>query len=591
MSIPTSPVEEFLVQHAAEAVTGVVDVRSGKKRWLIYFDQGALVGTQSNIKSEQAAALRAKRALSDDELAHIQAAKRFKNVCSVEITEVTFKSGTPKSNGPTCFGRALFRGVGAARDEEQRATLAAETLEGRLTYIGDGPELGIPEAIMALLQALDGSNTGRAAIAKVEPDSIPDMHLALWMAERLGHILVEAPAAKKDKDAQDDDDDDDDFAAAMLSAMNLDNPVDAEPAEPEPEIAEKPAAQRPKKKPKGGAATHEVGLPGRSQKPAPAAAKTTSTHEVGLPGRSKTPAPAAAKPAPAAAKPAPAEPTVTAAAKPAPAEPTVTAAAAPAEHPLAQSLRELAARIEGTENHFEVLGIPWESSEDEFRKAHLKLAQNLHPDRYSDAPPEMQDQATEVFDKVRAAWEVLGDEESRRKYIDKVIHGKKTEEELAMEQVEAYWKAEADFKKGMAAFNAGRLVKAHELFSSAVDAADDQLEFAAYLGFTTFSLNQTRDPEEAEKGAALLKDCIDQNSKQERKLDSAWVLLGKVYLAKEEAKLAKKCFIQALKINTTNGDAVREMRRLTESERSEKKSGLFGGLFGKKEKAKGKKGR
>ena len=45
------------------------------------------------------------------------------------------------------------------------------------------------------------------------------------------------------------------------------------------------------------------------------------------------------------------------------------------------------------------------------------------------------------------------DEEKRTAYIDRVIHGVKTEEELAMAQVEAFWKAESEFKRGLAVFH------------------------------------------------------------------------------------------------------------------------------------------
>ena len=47
---------EFLITKE----TGAIDVNQGKKRWLFYFEDGELVQTKSNLKSEQGPALREK---------------------------------------------------------------------------------------------------------------------------------------------------------------------------------------------------------------------------------------------------------------------------------------------------------------------------------------------------------------------------------------------------------------------------------------------------------------------------------------------------------------------------------------------------
>ncbi len=255
-------------------------------------------------------------------------------------------------------------------------------------------------------------------------------------------------------------------------------------------------------------------------------------------------------------------------------------------HPMEGRLLTLTERVNSAENHFEILGLPWDAPIAQFRAAYRDLARDLHPDRYVTAPESLQELATEVFDKIRAAWEVVGDEEERQKYIDKVIHGKKTEEELAMEQLQAYWSAESDFKKGLAAFNQGKLTAAHEFFTHAVDAAPDELEFKAYYAYTSFSLIRATDPERAQENIDLLKNVIERNQEQERKLDNAWVLLGRAYRESEQPDKAKRCFVQALRINVANADAIREMRRLTSGPTPSKKSGKSGGffsrLFGKK---------
>ena len=266
---------------------------------------------------------------------------------------------------------------------------------------------------------------------------------------------------------------------------------------------------------------------------------------------------------------------------------------APDRHPMADKLERLADRLEDAENHFEVLDCPWDSSVDRFRKAHRDLSLMLHPDRYVDASEELQELSTTLFDKIRAAWEILENEEERKKYIDKEIHGIKTEEEQAMEELQSYWAAEEDFKRGMALFNQGRIPQAHTNFQKAVEACPNELEFRAYLGFTTFHSSKNSDKEAAQRGIDDIKEVIELNQGQERKLDSAWMLVGRAYRENNEPEKAKRALKQALRINPSNSDAVRELKRIMggggkksstkdKSKDAEKKKGFFGGFFGKK---------
>ena len=258
-----------------------------------------------------------------------------------------------------------------------------------------------------------------------------------------------------------------------------------------------------------------------------------------------------------------------------------------AGHPMAAQLHQLTVRLEAAENSFDILGLTAESTTDELRAAYMGMANQLHPDKYADADAATQEKATTAFDKVREAWETVETEEKRQKYIDHVILGKPTEEEEAMAQVTALLDAEADFKKGLAAFNAGRLSAAHKLFESAAKAAPDELEFCAYRSYTTFALNRQSDMEAANNAINDLKDILDANQNQERRLDGGWVLLGRAYREMGDKDAAKRCLVQALRYNPANPDAPRELRRLEgkaapQKNDGGKKPGFFGKLFGKK---------
>ncbi len=62
-------------------------------------------------------------------------------------------------------------------------------------------------------------------------------------------------------------------------------------------------------------------------------------------------------------------------------------------------------------DYYEVLGVPRDASQDDIRKAFRKLARKHHPDVATDKST-----AEEKFKEINEAYEVLGDEEKRKKY-------------------------------------------------------------------------------------------------------------------------------------------------------------------------------
>jgi len=60
---------------------------------------------------------------------------------------------------------------------------------------------------------------------------------------------------------------------------------------------------------------------------------------------------------------------------------------------------------------YSVLGVGRNASQDEIKKAYRKLAKELHPDQHKEDP-----KAAERFKEVSAAYQILGDEEKRKRY-------------------------------------------------------------------------------------------------------------------------------------------------------------------------------
>ncbi|MCB9743392.1 MAG: DnaJ domain-containing protein [Alphaproteobacteria bacterium] len=271
----------------------------------------------------------------------------------------------------------------------------------------------------------------------------------------------------------------------------------------------------------------------------------------------------------------------------APTEPAMLeppAAVEEVEDPRLRELREAMARVEAAENVFEVIGVAWDASEADYRKAYFKLAQEYHPDRWSSASAEVAELAGDIFAKVSEAWEALGDADARQATIDRVIFGKKTEDELAMEKVQDIMAAEEAFKAGMADFNAGRIVQAHESFKAAMELVPEEHEYRAFYGYTLFKINYGKDDAAASQGENMVKDAVDEGTK----LHNGWMLAGMIYREKGQLDVAMKALLTALKINPGNAMAQRELRRVKRMRDKEKEqesggiAGFFKGLFGGK---------
>lgn len=69
-------------------------------------------------------------------------------------------------------------------------------------------------------------------------------------------------------------------------------------------------------------------------------------------------------------------------------------------------------------DHYKVLGVAKDAQEKDIRTAYRKLVLKCHPDKVQD--PTLKAQKQEEFQKVQQAYELLTDEEERKKYDDQV---------------------------------------------------------------------------------------------------------------------------------------------------------------------------
>ena len=130
--------------------------------------------------------------------------------------------------------------------------------------------------------------------------------------------------------------------------------------------------------------------------------------------RSKRPVPTGSQPAPKPAATTTATPPSGTAVR-SDAGPEAAASAAAVEETRREIL-ELRASL-GKKNHFEVLGIPRRSSEEDAKKAYLPLAKRYHPDAVRDARlADLNKEISAIFVRVGEAYEVLTDKTKRGRY-------------------------------------------------------------------------------------------------------------------------------------------------------------------------------
>lgn len=254
-------------------------------------------------------------------------------------------------------------------------------------------------------------------------------------------------------------------------------------------------------------------------------------------------------------------------------------------------LRDELVRL-GKANYFEWFGCTPDSQLATIKKAYFVAARRYHPDALADEGPIYARLAEALFTQLTEAYDILMDDEKRTKYHKKHILGEKDEDDLAMEKVQRVLSAEGAFKQGLKLLNAGKTGDALVNFKKAVELYDEEPEYLAYLGFSTFKLREKTDPKAAEEGLAQLRAAADQRENNPR----IWHLLGKAWMQKGDWDEARTYLRRSLKIQPDNTEALREYKRVDALSKGEtppgpggradaptpdaKKTGLAG-LFGR----------
>jgi len=529
-SLSEQPVYELLCSFAVQRASGRLEITDGRRKRVFYLEGGKLSAAESNIKSESTAHLKtAFPKASEKQLLELQGNLRVINSITLREGEWSFTPNeAPKNRHPIQLIAACWQGI------QRKMTI--EAIQERLTGLGGRfpalnwsnnitlRDLPLDQEMKHFLGELDGQRS-LEDVMDFAPGEEGMARRALYLCVITGAVKldegargVEIRVTRREEEAQVSQD----IVSQAIST---------------PESRPAPAAPSPPPKveqPSGAKNENMLGI------------ASLIADEIG---------------------------TDVAAPKIEGTDITLSS------DPETRALQEVLAKLAQAENFFRIIGVDWDASNEEYRNAYFALARQYHPDSSAGLPEDQADLIHQIFTHISEAWETLGDEEAKKAYIDKVIHGQLDENELATEKVKQILRAEDDFRAAVNHLGAGRIVQAHELLKECVQTVPDEPEFRAYLGYTTFKLNKGRDEDEAARGEESLRLAIENVTKA----PGAWVLMGKVYNENGHPDLARRCFVKALKIQPTNPEASLEMKRLKESKTKEGKSGGFlKGFFKKK---------
>jgi DNA-binding response OmpR family regulator/tetratricopeptide (TPR) repeat protein len=239
-------------------------------------------------------------------------------------------------------------------------------------------------------------------------------------------------------------------------------------------------------------------------------------------------------------------------------------------------LNDALASFEGAD-HFKVLGLDTNASDDEVRKAFMALAKVYHPDKISRRAPELLDLAGKVFARIAEAHDALGNPDSRASYTSKMRSSR--DASLDRAAVGRILTAEQQFRRAEEALRRKEWDAALECLRWALELDPDEGEFHSLRGWATFLKQQ--DQGESTPDAAILH--LKKGIALAPQSPSGYFYLGQIRKACGDAAEAERMFRKTIEVRPKHVEALREIR-LLQLRRAKGEDTIAGRLFGRKKK-------
>ncbi len=213
---------------------------------------------------------------------------------------------------------------------------------------------------------------------------------------------------------------------------------------------------------------------------------------------------------------------------------------------------ELRERIALAElNHFEVLGVSIDPSDDEVRSAFLRLAKRYHPDRFSD--PKLRELASAVFQRITEAHETLADPRVRAEYLRGLSMGKlEAGGKRAVAQIMA---AETQFNEAVLHYRRREYQDAYQKLQGAVELNPEEGEFRALFGLVHYLLHKS-----GHDAQRIASEHTAAGLELAPKSANARYYCGLLLKACGELGDAERMFRTALELAPNHAEATRELR-------------------------------
>jgi hypothetical protein len=303
-------------------------------------------------------------------------------------------------------------------------------------------------------------------------------------------------------------------------------PAAAAPAAPGPEA--KPAAGPPGPAPAGAPRPPGPPAAGAARPPAAAPRPAAQTHAA--------PPPA---PRPPAATPAPRPPSAT----PPPSRPPPLEAGA---------LQALHARMKDAD-HYEVLGVKRGAGTAQIKIAYFQLAKTYHPDAVpTDASPEVKKLSADLFARIGAAWEVLGEDAKRAKYLQELESGG-----AADVDVMRILRAEETFHEATLLVKARRYDEALLKLDEAIGLNADEAEFGMWRAWCEFLLAPDKRTQQ-DPSAGVIEAGLRRNPK----CAQGYLFLGQMAKICGDVGAAERHLRRGLAVAPEHAELQRELKYL-----------------------------
>ena len=255
--------------------------------------------------------------------------------------------------------------------------------------------------------------------------------------------------------------------------------------------------------------------------------------------------------------------------------PGVGGAAVVAE--LEVKLREALAAFEGA-NHFQVLGIADNASDNEVREAYMALAKVFHPDKVGRRAPGLAELAAKVFVRIAEANDALGSPDTRAGYVAQQRTASRNET-VDRQAVSRILTAEQQYRRAEEAMRRKDWDQALECLRWALDLDPDEGEFHSLRGWVLFLKHQDQGGGDAEAAIADVRKGIALSPQS----PTGYFYLGQIRKACGDTAEAERMFRKTIDVRPDHVEACRELR-LMQLRRAKGDETIAGRLFGRKKK-------